>query len=99
RLQNEGYDLEVRAGYLLVKEVPYVDARRNVRRGTLISALELSGDVTNQPKDHVAYWSGDHPCHSDGRKITTIENSSPPRDLGEGIHADFTFSAKAAYRD
>lgn len=99
RLQNEGYDVDIRGGYLLVRDVPYVDTQPSVRRGTLISKLELAGDKTNKPTDHVAYWTGDHPCHSDGRKITTIENGSAPQILFEDVRADYTFSAKADYRD
>ena len=36
RLRNEGFDLEIRAGYLLVKDVPYVNAAREVKRGILV---------------------------------------------------------------
>ena len=75
------------------------NSNRAIRRGTLISKLELSGDKAVGPKDHVAYWTGAHPCHSDGKKITSIENSSAAQSFGEGIQADFTFSAKANYRD
>lgn len=99
RLQNEGYDIDIAGGYLLVRDVPYVDASHTVRRGILISKLELSGDKTNKPRDHVAYWTGYHPCHSDGRKITAIENGSAAQTLYDGVRADFTFSAKADYRD
>lgn len=99
RLQNEGYDIEIRDGFLLVRDVPYVDSSGSLQRGILISRLELSGDVTVKPKDHVAYWTGAHPCHSDGRKITSIQNGSAPQDFGNGVKADFTFSAKADYRD
>ena len=99
RLRNEGYDLDIRGGYLLVRDVPYVDSTRSVRLGILISKLELAGDITNKPTDHVAYWTGEHPCRSDGSKITTIEHPSPPQDFSDGVRADFTFSAKAAYRD
>lgn len=99
RLQNEGYDLDVRDGYLLVRDVPYVDGSRNVRKGILISKLRLSGDRTDKPTDHVAYWTGEHPCHADGSKIRAFENGSAPQSLGDGIQADCTFSAKADYRD
>src|SRR5215469_8979821 len=99
RLRNEGYNLDILGGYLLARDVPYVDSMRVVRRGILISKLDLSGDKTNKPPDHVAYWTGEHPCHSDGTKIAAFENPSPPQDLGNGIRADFTFSAKADYRD
>jgi hypothetical protein len=99
RLQNEGYDLDVQSGFLLVRNVPYVDAARAVRRGTLISKLKLAGDVTEKPDDHVCYWTGEHPCHADGSKITSIQNPSAAQDLAPSVRADFTFSAKADYRD
>jgi hypothetical protein len=102
RLQNEGYDLELRGGdtRLLIKDIPYVDAERTVRRGTLIMALNLLGSVTvNPPTPHTAYWSGSHPCHGDGRKITSFENPAAACDLGDSVYADFMFSAMAAYRD
>ncbi len=99
QLQNEGFDLEVRAGFLLIKDVPYVTATREIKRGILISALELNGEQTKQPANHVAMWTGEHPCHHDGRVISAISNPSAAHDLGNEIRSDFTFSAKAAYRD
>ncbi|MEO7927698.1 MAG: ThiF family adenylyltransferase [Gallionella sp.] len=98
-LINEGYDLEVRGGYLLIKDVPYVASSREIKRGTLISPLKVSGDVADCPDTHVAYWTGEHPCHSNGLKIDTIANPSASQSLGNEIQADFTFSAKATYRD
>ena len=99
QLRNEGYDLEVRGGYLLIKDVPYVNSAREIKRGILISTLELNGDQTMRPTTHVAMWTGEHPCHHDGRIIAAITNPSQGQDLGNDIRADFTFSAKAAYRD
>jgi hypothetical protein len=99
KLQNEGFDLEVRAGYLLIKDVPYVTSNCEIRYGTLISSLKVSGNVTDRPDTHVTYWTGEHPCHNNGLKIATIANPSAAQDLGNGIQADFTFSAKAEYRD
>lgn len=99
QLRNEGFDLEVRAGYLLIKDVPYVSSTREIKRGILISALELNGDQTKRPENHVAMWTGEHPCHHDGRIVSAITNPSEGRDLGDDIRADFTFSARAAYRD
>lgn len=100
RLQNEGYDLEIRGGYLLVHNVPYVTSQAAVRYdGILISTLEMADDITSEPGDHRAFWTGEHPCHSDGRKIRSIENGSAAQNLGNGVRADFMFSAKAQYRD
>lgn len=99
QLQNEGFDLEIRAGHLLIKDVPYVNASREIKRGILISTLDLNGDQTARPGTHVAMWTGEHPCHHDGRIISAITNPSQAQDLGSDIRADFTFSAKALYRD
>lgn len=99
RLRNEGYDVRVQGGFLLVRDVPYVTATREVRRGTLIVQLNLTGDVAAKPASHTAFWSGEHPCHRDGSRVKTFEHPSGPQSLGAGIHADHMFSAKADYRD
>lgn len=99
KLRDQGLDLEIQHGYLLINDVPYVNSSREIRRGTLVSRLELNGDITNKPNDHVAYWIGEHPCHSTGLLIATIQNPSAPQDLGNGLKVNFTFSAKAEYRD
>jgi hypothetical protein len=83
----------------LIKDVPYVSSTREIKRGILISALELNGDQTARPSNHVTMWTGEHPCHHDGCIISAITNPSQSQDLGNDIRADFTFSAKAAYRD
>src|SRR5262245_44393803 len=87
-LRNAGLHLEVRNGYLLIKDVPYVTASRDVREnGMLVSKLEtevLDGrERTKKPTDHVAYWMGDHPCHESGEKIRSFENPSAAQDFGK----------------
>ena len=99
QLRDDGFDVVVRNGYLLVRDVPFVTQSKDVKRGVLISKLELVNDETRPPQDHVAYWTGEHPCHSDGRKISAFYNPSPPQDFGNDIRADHTFSAKATYRN
>jgi hypothetical protein len=94
KLRDEGYDLEVRAGHLLVKDVPYVNARREVKPGILVSTLTLAGDITTKPDNHVAYFIGDHPCRPDGTEIDQIKNPSGGRALAEGLVVNHTFSAK-----
>jgi hypothetical protein len=69
KLRDEGYDLEIRSGHLLVKDIPYVNSRREVARGVLVMTLTLAGDVTAQPDNHVVTFIGDHPCRADGVEI------------------------------
>src|SRR5438445_2780425 len=96
RLRNEGYNIEVREGHLLVRDVPYVNERREVARGTLVSALTLSGDVTQPPGNHVMYFDGDYPCNQDGSRITQIQHQSNVQELAKGIVTKHSFSSKPA---
>jgi hypothetical protein len=94
RLRDEGYDLAIQSGYLLVKDVPYVNARREVKRGILVSTLTLAGDDTTTPDNHVAYFVGDHPCRQDGTEIDQIKNPGGGKALAEGLVVNHTFSAR-----
>jgi hypothetical protein len=94
RLRSEGYDVLLQAGHLLVKDVPYVTAAREIKRGMLVSTLTLAGDVTTIPDNHVVHFAGEYPCHADGSPIENFRNQSGRRDLGEGLLIDHTFSAK-----
>ena len=94
RLQDEGYDIEIRHAYLLVKGVPYVDAHRQVQRGTIVSTLDLAGDVTTRPSTHVVYFVGEQPCHHDGREIVQIKHGMNRQSLGPGLTVDRSFSNK-----
>jgi hypothetical protein len=96
RLVADGYDVEIKDGYLLVKDVPYVSATVEIRRGVLVSKLDVAGDVTTPPGDHTAFFVGDHPCHRNGSKLVQIEHSSNRQQLADGLAVDHLFSAKPA---
>lgn len=103
QLRQEGYDIEVCRGHLLLKSVPYLDGEGKVRRGTLVCPLTVSGDTTGSPKDHTLFFIGDHPHAAAGRILQGIQNSSKKRTLAPGIEVDHQFSAKpkpeGTYRD
>ena len=99
KLRNEGYDLAIRGGFLVIQDVPHVTSGGGITHGTLISALKLSGERTDKPDTHVCYWQGEMPCHSNAQPIGAIENASDRQDLGHGLTNVLTFSAKADYRD
>lgn len=94
RLQNEGFDIEIRANHLVMHDVPYVNSQKEVKRGTLVSDLSLAGDVTVRPQNHVAMFAGDHPCGINGARISAIVNQSQRQDLGDGLAIDHYFSNK-----
>ncbi len=45
KLRDDGYGVETRGAYLLVHDVPYVSASKEVKRGTLVSSLTLSSEL------------------------------------------------------
>lgn len=99
KLRDEGYDLEIRSGCLLVKDVPYVNSRKELKRGILVIKLVLAGDETGRPDTHVAYFSGEHPCSEDGTEIARIKHESRDHSLAEGVVVNHSFSAKPKPND
>ena len=93
RLRDEGYFVQVVGGLLVMREVPYVDAK-HVRMGTLISSLTMAGDQTRRPDTHVVHFDGEFPCGPDGTQIRQISHQSGNFDLGHGLKAKHSFSSK-----
>lgn len=95
RLRNEGYDVEVRAGFLLIKGVPYVNSSRAIRFGMLVTQLSMAGNIAAKPATHVAYFAGEYPCDKDGTPLTKLViGSQPQQPLAAGVLVDHTFSSK-----
>ncbi|VVQ23594.1 ThiF family adenylyltransferase [Pseudomonas fluorescens] len=94
RLRNEGYNLDIRESYLLVRDVPYVNAQRQVCKGVVVMALNLTADVAVSPGDHTAHFIGDCPCDSQGRPLEQIINSSGTNQLMSDLVVNHFFSAK-----
>jgi hypothetical protein len=94
RLRDEGYDILIRAGYVIMRDVPCLSTKKEIKRGCLISKLELSNDKANPPSDHVAQWAGEYPCHKDGSPIERIRHQAITLQIDDAITANFSFSAK-----
>jgi len=94
RLQDEGYELEVYGGYLLIHHIPYVTHLREIKYGILVSELSLANSQrTIKPSTHVINFIGEYPCNADGTIITAIQHSNQ-QNLGHGIVINFSFSNK-----
>ena len=94
RLESEGYEVEVRSGYLLLNHIPYVTEARDIKYGTLVSELTLAGEKTSRPKTHVVMFTGAMPCDSEGRPLSQILHSSDRKQLARGLVIDHQFSSK-----
>lgn len=94
QLRDEGYDIDVQSAHLLLRNVPYVNAKAEIRYGTLVSSLKLNGDTTGAPDDHVVHFIGDHPCRKDGSEISQIKHQSGNKTLAKDLVVQHSFSSK-----
>lgn len=94
RLVDDGYDVSIEGGYLVLRDVPYLDARRRVRRGSLVSRLDLAGDRTVRPSDHVVYLAGSMPYTADGRPLSAMAHGQRRHDFGSGLVVDVMFCSR-----
>lgn len=94
RLRDEGMQIEIQGAHLLVYHVPYVNSAKEIKFGTLVSTLNLSGDRTTKPDTHVVYFIGEYPCQKDGSIISAIQHQSTTQKLTENITVNHSFSNK-----
>jgi len=95
-MREEGYFIRIVGGLLVMRDVPYVNSKGQVLIGTLISSLDLAGEVTRTPSTHVAYFDGEFPCGADGQPLHKIAHQTAHVDLGNGVKARHSFSSKPA---
>lgn len=100
KLQNEGYEIDVKSGYGIISHIPYLKANGEIDYGTLVSKIAFEGDKAKYNGDHVIYFSGDQPCNADGTEITQIKHSVSNSILA-GINVKRSFSNKPdkSYKD
>ena len=102
RIKESGHALRFQDGFLLVEDIPYLTPDGSLTNGALVIQLDLSGNQTVQPGDHVAYWTGDFPYTANGKKLEVLGESAHAQCLGDGTNLRFMFSAKpegGRYRD
>jgi len=94
KLEEEGFDIDIVGSHLIVRDVPYVNTRREVARGILMSPLTLAGDVTVPPDNHTMMFIGEYPCDETGVPIEKIRNADGGQPVSEALVPSFIFSAK-----
>ncbi len=94
RLRADGYDVAIgESGHLIVKDVPYVNSSKAVKRGMIVSDLDLAGETTIAPQSHVVFFVGEYPCDINGAPLPGVsQNTNQP--LGEGLTPNHQMSRK-----
>lgn len=94
RLRADGYDVAIgKSGHLLIRDIPYVNSAKEVKRGTIASILDLAGDTTVPPNSHVAFFVGDYPCDEHGSPLPGVSQNTNQA-LGDGLPSSHQLSRK-----
>lgn len=101
RLQEEGYEISVEEGYLLIKNIPYVNEQKKIMYGIMASKLSLAGNKTVKPQTHVVYFQGEYPCSKEGVPIMPIRHGMSLQTLTSQLQINYSFSNKPVngYKD
>ncbi|HEU5051541.1 MAG TPA: ThiF family adenylyltransferase [Hanamia sp.] len=95
KLSDEGFDIEIIGGHLLVHQLPYVTINCEIKYGTIVTVLNFATpDKVGRPPDHTVYFCGETPCDHTGAPLTAIINNSNEVKLTESITANHYFSSK-----
>jgi hypothetical protein len=99
QLRNDGYEVRVNsAGLLEVGHVPFAAGGGQVGLGTLVSELNLRGDVTGPPA-HTIIFVGGIPHDENGRPLDQIINNGiqVSTDAGPVVGVQFSSKPDAPY--
>jgi Domain of unknown function (DUF6791)/ThiF family len=100
RLLDDGYDVVLQAGHLIVRHIPYVTATKDTDYGFLAYPVTVSGDNIVSGTDHRIWFGGSAPCDEHGGKLPMAHPEE--RAIAEGVRATFMLSSKptpAGYPD
>lgn len=101
RLRDEGFDIRIKHGHLFVYDIPYVNGSEEIKYANLITVLNRSQkiidgkpqEIAGKPTTHVAYFTGELPCYSNGHPIEPLRRASRTK-IADGIIVNWAFSIK-----
>ncbi len=70
RLLDDGYDVVIQQGHLIVRHIPYVTTAGGIAYGFLTYPVTVSGDTIVSGTDHRIWLGADTPCDEHGRPLT-----------------------------
>lgn len=71
-LLEKGYALSVDSGYLVIRDVPYLDELKNLKIGAIVSKLVDIDGMHVKQEDHQIFFCGSHPHELDGPPIKNL---------------------------
>lgn len=107
RLVEKGYAVAFdRTNHLVVRDVPYLDAERNLKIGAFVTKLEFIDQQRVKQQDHQVFFAGAIPYGLDGRPVPNLAGGPCTITLGKesaDVVVERSFSNKPkktnAYKD
>jgi molybdopterin/thiamine biosynthesis adenylyltransferase len=66
RLLEKGYALAFDSSYLIVRDIPYLSDKRELKIGAIVCKMKTADNMNFEPEDHQVFFAGSHPCGLDG---------------------------------
>lgn len=83
RLMEKGFAFSIDGGYLVVRDVPYLDNQRQLQWGAFVAKLEFVDKLTVKQDNHQLWFAGSAPYGLDGRPIPNLGGGPTTLALGE----------------
>ncbi|MGW4211725.1 ThiF family adenylyltransferase [Lentzea sp. NPDC004789] len=92
RLLDDGYDVVVQEGHLVVRQIPYVTTEAAVAYGFLTYPVTVAGDRIVSGTDHRIWFGGSTPCDEHGQPIKCA--NAEEHAVTSNMRATFMLSSK-----
>lgn len=83
QLLEKGYAVGIDSGYLIVRDIPYIDDQKQLQWAAFIAKLEFVDKLTVKQDDHQIWFSGSVPYGLDGKPIPNLAGGPTTLALGE----------------
>lgn len=83
RMMEKGYAFSIDGGYLIVRDIPYLDDQKQLQWGAFVAKLEFVDKLTVRQDDHQIWFAGSIPHGLDGKPIPKLGGGPTTLALGE----------------
>jgi hypothetical protein len=83
RLVEKGYAVAIDNGYLIIRDIPYLDAQKQLQWAAIVTKLEFVDKLTVKQVDHQIWFAGSVPHGLDGNPIPNLAGGPTTLPLGE----------------
>ncbi len=83
RLLKRGYSISFDAGYLIVRDIPYLGPEKQLNWGAIVCKLDFVDETSVRQDNHQIWFAGGSPHGLDGKPIPLLGDASATLPLGE----------------